>query len=200
MNDNLQIERHPFAPFCPEGAKVLLMGTFPPQPHRWAMEFYYPNRTNDFWKVMGIIFYDDPKRFFTPDGKGFREADIKAFLTEKHIALHDTGAAVRRLRDNASDKYLEIVEKVDLGRLLAMMPDCRFIGTTGEKAAGVIAELTGTPVPRIGEFVVSTEDANPYRRELHITRLPSTSRAYPLSPVLKAEAYRRFLEEAGIVG
>lgn len=28
------LERHPWEPFIPEGAKVLIMGTFPPGPHR----------------------------------------------------------------------------------------------------------------------------------------------------------------------
>lgn len=191
------MERHPFPPFCPPDARVLLMGTFPPQPHRWAMNFYYPNRTNDFWRVMGIIFFDDPLRFYTADRKGFLEADIRAFLIEKGIALHDTGAAIRRLRDNASDKFLEIVEPVDLGALLDRMPGCHYIGTTGEKAAGVIAGLTATPVPRIGEIVDS--EVNPYGRPLHISRLPSTSRAYPLSPEKKAAAYRSFLHAAGII-
>ena len=38
------LERHPWEPFIPEGAKVLIMGTFPPGPHRWSMDFYYPKR------------------------------------------------------------------------------------------------------------------------------------------------------------
>ena len=46
--EDLPLERHPWPPFIPEGAKVLVMGTFPPGNHRWSMEFYYPNRTNDF--------------------------------------------------------------------------------------------------------------------------------------------------------
>ena len=45
MNNN--IETHPFVPFIPEGAKVLMLGTFPPAPHRWCMPFYYPNFQND---------------------------------------------------------------------------------------------------------------------------------------------------------
>ena len=46
----MQIERHPFEPFLPEGAVVLFLGSFPPQPKRWSMEFYYPNWLNDFWQ------------------------------------------------------------------------------------------------------------------------------------------------------
>ena len=41
------IESHPFEPFLPEGAKILMLGTFPPAEHRWCMPFYYPNFHND---------------------------------------------------------------------------------------------------------------------------------------------------------
>lgn len=70
-SDN-RIERHPFPPFIPTDAKVLIMGTFPPKPLRWSMEFYYPNKTNDFWRVMGIIFYDDVDHFRLPDALSTR--------------------------------------------------------------------------------------------------------------------------------
>ena len=197
MTKDLQpLERHPFPPFLPHDARVLIMGTFPPKPIRWSMEFYYPNKTNDFWRIMGLIFYGDFNRFRLADGT-FDEGEIRRFLNEKRIALHDTGAAVRRLKDNASDKFLEIVEPVNLGPLLDEMPDCRFIATTGEKAAGVIAEITSTHLPKMGEWVTAIwpEDG----RELHITRMPSTSRAYPLAVEKKAESYRRLFEEAGIL-
>ena len=186
-NEN-KIERHPFPPFIPEDARVLIMGTFPPKPVRWSMEFYYPNKTNDFWRVMGIIFYDDVDHFRLPDGS-FDEAMIRSFLRDKGIALHDTGAAVIRLKDNASDR---------LGELLEQMPDCRYIATTGEKAAGVIAELTSTPVPKIGEWVTAVWPAD--GRTLQITRMPSTSRAYPLAVTKKADAYRQLFLKAGLVG
>lgn len=194
-NEN-KIERHPLPPFIPEDARVLIMGTFPPKPVRWSMEFYYPNKTNDFWRVMGIIFYDDVDHFRLPDGS-FDEAMIRSFLRDKGIALHDTGAAVIRLKDNASDKFLQIVEPVRLGELLEQMPDCRYIATTGEKAAGVIAGLTSTPVPKIGEWVTALWPAD--GRTLHITRMPSTSRAYPLAVAKKADAYRQLFLKAGLV-
>ena len=37
MREQLPIERHPFEPFLPEGARMLFLGSFPPQPHRWRM-------------------------------------------------------------------------------------------------------------------------------------------------------------------
>lgn len=168
------------------------MGTFPPKPLRWSMEFYYPNRINDFWRIMGLIFFNDRNRFINPDDGSFLLTDIKRFLIDKGIALSDTGRAVRRLRDNASDKYLEIVETCPLEQMLAQMPSCRHVATTGEKAASVIAEITSTPLPAMGQLV-TTQFAG---RELVISRLPSTSRAYPLAIDKKAAYYKQFLIEA----
>ena len=190
MKDNLpntayeDIEVHPWAPFMPIGAKVLIMGTFPPGKHRWSMDFYYPNRTNDFWRICGLLFYGSPSALMLPDGKNFDLEKIKTTLTEHHIALSDTGHKIRRLKGNASDKYLEIVEPTDLNALLSSMPDCHTVATTGEKAAGVIASLTGTPVPKMGEHVRSESG-------LDIWRMPSTSRAFPMSLEKKAEFYRQ---------
>ncbi len=187
------IETHPWEPFIPEGAKILIMGTFPPQSKRWAMDFYYPNRTNDFWPMMALIFFGNRDALRLPASKDFDLGAIKALLTEKRIALNDTGFRVRRLMGNASDKFLEIVEPVRLDELLARMPECHTVATTGEKAAGVIASLTDTPLPSMGQMVAAPD------RALEIWRMPSTSRAYPLPLEKKADYYRDMFHHAGIL-
>lgn len=184
------MEIHPFPPFIPDGAKVLIMGTFPPKPQRWAMDFYYPNRINDFWRIMGLVFFEDKDHFLTTDGN-FKLEDIKQFLTERHIAMHDTAHVVNRLKDNASDKFLEIVEPTDLEALLKLMPECELIATTGEKAAQVLAQMTATPMLNMGETTATRWNG----RELQITRLPSTSRAYPMKLETKAGYYARALKK-----
>lgn len=189
---NKETETHPWPPFIPEGAKVLVMGTFPPPRLRWSMDFYYPNRTNDFWKIMGMIFLGNSHALLTADGKNFELDAIKALLTEKKIALNDTGRTVHRLKGNASDKFLEILEPVPLFDLLAAMPDCRAIATTGEKAAGVVASLTATAMPRMGTKVR-------YNDRLDIWRMPSTSRAYPLRLEAKAAYYEKMFLDLGIL-
>ncbi len=188
------IETHPWQPWMPPGAKVLIMGTFPPGSHRWAMDFYYPNRTNDFWRVMGIIYEGSADAFYDRTSRQYRLDDIKRMLTQHGIALSDTGRRIRRLKGNASDKFLEIVEPAPLLQLLAEMPDCRAVATTGEKAAQVVAQLTGTPLPAIGQPIDWTA---PDGRTIRLWRLPSTSRAYPLAPEKKAEAYKAFLKDSG---
>ena len=68
----MDIEKHPFEPFIPDSPSILFMGTFPPQPKRWSMEFYYPNWTNDFWRIMGFIFYSDKNHFCDLQHKTYR--------------------------------------------------------------------------------------------------------------------------------
>ena len=184
LQQNSEIETHPWPPFVPPSAKMLIMGTFPPGPHRWSMDFFYPNRTNDFWFMMGLLFFGDRDALYDRPARQYRLDRIKALLTEKGIAMCDTGYKIRRLKGNASDKYLEIVEPVHLDELLGLMPGCTDIATTGEKAAAVMAELTGTEAPKMGQYVTTPAG-------LRVWRMPSTSRAYPLALEKKAEYYSR---------
>lgn len=187
-----EIETHPWEPFIPDGARILIMGTFPPQPRRWSMDFYYPNRTNDFWFMMGLIFFGDKDALYDRTNRLFRLESIKELLTAKGIAMNDTGRKIRRMKGNASDKFLDIIEPAPLFELLARMPLCHTIASTGEKAADVLASLTETERPKMGELVTS-------RTGLDIWRMPSTSRAYPLSLDKKAAYYKKMFSHAGIL-
>lgn len=180
-------ELHPFQPFLPVGARMLLLGSFPPQPKRWCMPFYYPNWTNDFWRIMGVIHFADKDHFCIPREKRFDEEAIKAFCTQKGLAFYDTACEVRRLKDNASDAFLEVVTPTDIPALLRQIPDCDTLVTTGQKATEVVAERFGCGVPPVGGCVDIVIDG----RNLHFWRMPSSSRAYPLPLEKKAEAYRR---------
>ena len=189
---DMPLERHPWPPFLPDGAKVLIMGTFPPGNHRWSMNFYYPNRTNDFWKICGLLFLGNPDALYDKAAKCFDVDAVRKLMTDKHIALNDTGRAVRRLKGNASDKFLEIVEPVPLYDVLKEIPECHTVATTGEKAAGVIAEITGTEIPKMGTMLTAADG-------LEIWRMPSTSRAYPLPVAQKAEYYAQMFRHLGIL-
>lgn len=203
LNNNIKIETHPFEPFLPDGAVVLMLGTFPPKPERWSMEFYYPNRINDMWRIMGLIFFGDKNHFWIEEEKRFDLQLLKAFLTEKKIALYDTATRVRRLKDNASDKFLDIVETINLDEFFRARPTIQAIVTAGEKATGVIAEKAGVEVPKTGEVVHCTcpshvlEDGDLSVHAFDLYRMPSSSRAYPLSLEKKADAYRTMFRQLG---
>lgn len=194
-----ETETHPFEPFLPQGARLLMCGTFPPAQSRWSMNFYYPNFINDMWRIFGLIYFGDKDHFVDKENKTFHESEIRRLLTMHHIALSDTGREVVRTRGNASDKYLDIRRHIDLAGMLLQLPDVKAVATTGEKAAGIIAELTGTPLPRVGEYEDCELQCGDTLRRFRHWRMPSSSRAYPMRLELKAEAYRRMLEDTGLI-
>ena len=126
-------EQHPFPPFLPEGARILFLGSFPPPPARWSIPFFYPNWINDFWRILGLIHFGDKDHFCLPAEKRFNEPAIRDFCTRRGLAFYDTATEVRRLRDNASDAFLEVVTPTDIRALLRRIPTCRTLVTTGEK-------------------------------------------------------------------
>ena len=122
MSAIAEIEYHPLSPFLPEGARVLMLGSFPPPRERWCMDFFYPNPQNDMWRIMGQVFFGDKTHFEVPyseihgckihgceiarsevprDGihkpknrkKGFDYEAIVAFCGEQGIAIFDTAQA-----------------------------------------------------------------------------------------------------------
>jgi hypoxanthine-DNA glycosylase len=195
MTDLPEIEVHPWEPFIPENAQILILGAFPPGEHRWSMEFYYPNPQNDFWRIMGIIFFDDKNYFVVPGTKTFDVIKIEDFLRSKGIAMHDAAYKVRRLKGNASDKFLEVVEPTNINALLQMMPNCSVIATTGEKAATVLAQITNTGIPKVGESVQTVING----KTIAIYRMPSSSRAYPLAIEKKATFYKALFEATNLI-
>ena len=182
------VEYHPLCPFLPENARMLFLGSFPPQRKRWCMDFYYPNFINDHWRIEGQIFFGDKNYFVDTEAKRFKLDEIVAFCQKKGIAFFDTATAIRRMQDNASDKFLEVVEQTDIHALIRQLPHLQAIVTTGEKATETICAYFGiSDIPK-----VNTSVALPLGRGEGVVlyRLPSSSRAYPLSFDKKVEAYR----------
>ena len=184
--NKIPIERHPLNPFLPAHAKVLMLGSFPPQQKRWSMHFFYPNFNNDMWRILGILFFNNKHHFVNDKEKTFKESEVIEFANTEGIAIYDTAVAVRRLKDNASDKHLEIVEQTDISQLLTKLPQCKALITTGEKATEALCgQLNIEDIPKMGTFAPFTFK----NRELKLYRMPSSSRAYPLKVEKKAEAY-----------
>ena len=194
------VEYHPLKPFLPEQAKVLFLGSFPPQQKRWCMDFYYPNFINDHWRIEGAVFFGNRNHFVDEKGKRFKLEEIVAFCREKGLAFFDTSTAIRRLQDNASDKFLEVVEPTDIPVLLARLPHLRAIVTTGEKATETICtSLSIDTMPKVNRFVAIPSHKNQDGEQLELYRLPSSSRAYPLAFDKKVEAYQRMFERFSIL-
>ena len=188
-------ELHPLEPFLPANARILMLGSFPPKRIRWSMDFFYPNLQNDMWRIVGYLAAGDKSHFLMPGGRKFDKERIEAFCRERGIALYDTAVEVIRLKDNASDNFLQVVREVDLAALLARIPHCRTLVTTGQKATDTLRAITGCGEPAVGESV-AFEYAG---RSMRFWRMPSSSRAYPRPVEWKAGFYRKVFEDNEIL-
>lgn len=188
-SEEFAIEVHPFEPFLPQGARILMLGTFPPSEKRWSMKFYYPNFINDMWRIFGIIFFSDKDYFVDAVNKTFRIDMLIHFLKEQGIALFDTCTKIRRTTGTASDKDLEVVEETDLRAMLDKLPECTKVVTAGQLATEIACRQFGINPPKVGDFSAFTIG----ERELRLYRMPSSSRAYPMKPERKAEFYKKVL-------
>lgn len=191
VNNGHRNRNHPLEPFLPANARLLMLGSFPPQKKRWSMDFYYPNLNNDMWRIVGLLFFNNKDYFLNETRKAFCRERIISFLNDKGIALFDTASAIRRLQDNASDKFLEVVQPTDISRLLGQLPECKAIVTTGQKATDTLRAQFEVEEPKVGDFSEFVFDGRPVR----LYRMPSSSRAYPLALDKKAAAYRTMYQD-----
>ncbi len=181
----IMTESHPLKPFLPKNAKVLMLGSFPPPMKRWKMPFYYPNFQNDMWRIMGMVFFGDSMHFIDVEHKIFKQEQIVDFLTGKGIAIYDSAIEIERGNNDASDANLQVIERINLPEILAQIPECKAIVTTGGKSADIVADILGAKTPAVGEYV----EAECCHRKIRLYRMPSSSRAYPMKLEVKARAY-----------
>lgn len=194
------IERHPFPAFLFPDSRLVMCGTFPPKPEKWSMDFFYPNFINDMWRIFGLIYFENKNQFFNTSTKTIDKEGIMKMLQKHHIAVCETAREVIRTKDNASDKFLQIVTPINFGEIFPQIPLCNDLATTGEKAASVIACLTDTDIPKMGEFrncKANMPDGSV--RNFRHWRMPSTSRAYPMKLEEKASFYRKLLSELNLL-
>ena len=185
----MDIESHPLQPFIPEGAQLLMLGSFPPARRRWSMDFFYPNFQNDMWRIFGLVFYGDKGHFVVNEERTFRREEIIRLLCREGIALYDTATEVIRTQNTASDKDLQVVTPTDLDALLQRIPMLEDVVTTGQKATDLFTEHFQIAQPKVGGSVTFTYNG----KELRLWRMPSSSRAYPMKVERKAEEYAKVL-------
>lgn len=190
----MTIEQHPLKPFLPQEARILFLGSFPPPRKRWSMEFFYPNWTNDFWRIMSLIFLGDRHALEEKEAKRFCLEHVVAFAKEHGLAFYDTAQEVCRTKENASDQFLEIQKPTDVAALLDQLPHCHQVVTTGGKASEELLRQTDAQViPPVGGYA----DCHIAGHEIRWWRMPSSSRAYPMPIEKKAERYRLIFTQEG---
>lgn len=116
-----KVVNHPFPPFVPEGAKILILGSIPSVVSR-KEGFYYMHPTNRFWKVLAYLYEEEVPETIE---------EKKAFLTRHQIALWDVIASCQI--HGSSDASITDVQVNDIQSLLDTTPIKR-IFVTGKRA------------------------------------------------------------------
>lgn len=157
------------------------------------MEWYYPNFTNDMWRIFGIVFFGDKTHFVDAEHKTYKLESLKAFLATTGVAIFDTCKKIIRTKGTASDKDLQVVEATDLDALLTALPHCEAVVCAGQLATKLFTDHYGinTKGMKMGDYRPFTFQG----RTLRLYRLPSSSRAYPMRVEQKAAYYQKMFED-----
>lgn len=225
LNQNT-IEKHPLKPFLPHNAKILMLGSFPPQKKRWSIEFFYPNIINDMWRIMGLLFYNDKERFVcneddvTENNSKSSESSKSTVENNGKIAKKSKKTKLKKTFDK--DKIVSFCNEVGIAMFDTACEVIRLKNNAADSHLKVIKETNiEALLDKIPECqaiittggkaseVLSTKfgcnipkigewtPINIKDRTLKFFRLPSSSRAYPLKLEKKAEYYKRMFQEVG---
>ena len=98
-----EIETHPFKPFVPVNATVLIVGSFPgrdiTQKKLSEDDWFYGTKRNQFWNIISEVYSMELKT----------AAAKKQLFTAKRIAIADIILQARRNAINNSDTNLEVI-------------------------------------------------------------------------------------------
>ena len=127
-------EIHPWKWYVPPGAKTVIIGTFPPTLRNWSYDFFYPNKNNYFWRILAALAGQELHSFSGEEAVSER----KALLDRLQVGLSDMGQVICRMDDNSLDENLQIVEYMDIFRLLDENPAVNkliFTSSSGKTSA-----------------------------------------------------------------
>lgn len=187
-------ELHPLEPFLPVRARLLMLGSFPPQRVRWSMDFlpelaerYVAYRRTGIFRGQGV--FSDTRR------ETFRQGTDRAFLRGERIGSLRYGR-----RDNPIEKqcFRQFSSSSARGRSGAVvgcgsdLPGDRDDGTEGYRCDRAPYRLRRAACGRSVEFAYAD-------RMLRFYRMPSSSRAYPKPVEWKADYYRRMFAACGML-
>ena len=98
-----RIETHPFGPFVPPKATVLIIGSFPgrdiTQGNDATDTWFYGTSRNQFWDIISSVYGTELKT----------TKEKKQLFNKAGIAIADIFLTVRRRKENNSDTDLEVV-------------------------------------------------------------------------------------------
>ena len=124
---------HPLNPIYDKNSKVLILGTMPSVKSREA-NFYYANKTNRFWPILGKIF----------NIKFDATIDKEEFILKNNIALWDVVKSCDIT--GSSDASIKNVKINDIDKIIKDS-NIKVIFCTGKKAYETLNKYYKTNIP-----------------------------------------------------
>ena len=123
---NQGAESHAFGTFVTTNAEVLIVGTFPTHERNRAFNFFYPNKSNAFWQIMGTIY-----NYTFENNEGIEaENERKEFVAKRRIGLTDMLAKAIRKKKGSGDEQLAPIELTSILSILEEFPTIKRIVLT----------------------------------------------------------------------
>lgn len=126
----INIEIHPNWYHPIPTMKVLILGSFPPHQHKHDYSFYYPNKQNNFWKILAAIHQTDLIHF--KGDEAVRER--KQLMEQMKIGVQNLGRKIERIGLSARDTDIEIVEFQDVLSIIRKHKELKRILISGYSA------------------------------------------------------------------
>ena len=102
-----EIEIHPFDPFIPENATILILGSFPGREQTQSPpnidQWFYGAKRNQFWKIISAVYNTEL----------ITKEDKQQLFKKFGIGITDILLKVRRKNNSNLDNNLEIIEYND---------------------------------------------------------------------------------------
>lgn len=114
MCDKYTIEHHPPWEYEIPGMRVMILGNFPPHPKRWDYEFFYPNKQNNFWKVLASLNNSSLK---SVEGKA-AVIERRKIMRDLKVGIYNLACVVKRKNQSARDTDIDILEYIDIVSLI----------------------------------------------------------------------------------
>ncbi len=119
---------HPFEPIIFKSSEIFILGTFP-SIKSFENKFYYGHPQNQFWKILSIIFNENPPKSI--------EEKI-TFLKKHKIALWDAICECKRENGNSRDDNLTDIKPCPIDKLLIKYPNIKKVAVTSRIAEKII--------------------------------------------------------------
>ena len=152
---------HPIPPFCADGARVLILGSFPSVKSRES-GFFYGHPQNRFWRVLAQVF---------EDAVPVSVEEKKAFLAAHGVALWDVIASCR-ITGSADSSIRDVVPN-DLAALMEAHA-IRAVFTNGRTAQALYDKHI---LPTLGIPAVCLPSTSPANAAWSAERLAAAWRA-----------------------